>query len=70
MYVCITNNTIDRHELSEDEASMGALTKLTGRLFAPVAEAAGIEASFDALMLPQPCRPAKRKPHGSGPHDG
>ena len=62
--------TIDLHELSEEEASMGAVTKLIERLFAPAAEAAGIELAFDAVGLPQPCIPAKAKPHGRGLRDG
>ena len=62
--------TIDLHELSEEEASMGAVTKLSDRLFAPAAEAAGIELSFDAVVLARPCIPAKRIPHGSGLRDG
>ena len=49
---------------------MGGVTKLADRLFVPAAEAAGIEESFDAVVLPRPCTPAKRKPHGRGQRDG
>jgi len=49
---------------------MGVVTKLSDRLFAPAVEAAGIEKSFDAVVLPRPYTPAKRKRHGSGLRDG
>lgn len=49
---------------------MGAVTKLSDRLFAPEPVAAGIEESFDALVPPRPCIPAKPKPHGRDLRDG
>ena len=49
---------------------MGAVTELTDRLFAPVAEAADIEESFDMAVPARPCIPAEPKPHGRGPRDG
>jgi len=63
-------HTIDFHELRPEEASMGAVTKLSERLFAPAAEAARIELSFDAVTLPRPCIPTKPKPHGRDLRDG
>ena len=49
---------------------MGAVTKLSERLFAPAAETAGIELSFDAVVLTRPYTPAKRKPQGNDLRDG